>query len=271
MKSLINLYCIVWSEETYEYANENGYSILDNRDSKNPDWYESWPIRNYLISNQLERNNFYGFLSPRFKAKTGLTHQDVINFSNLKIQQNTEIITFSPQPDQSAAFINVFEHANFYFPEFLDLAKKFITIAGLSNNLTERIMDSRNIVFSNYFIAKPRFWNRWLELFNILYEEANNTSGIIYELLNKSTNYPGSAQLKVFLAEQLASIILTSEEINSINYNTWLTATSATPFAKNMTDMVISDALKIAANDTGHPEYMEAYKLIRKNLMDKYF
>ena len=50
-----------------------GFEVLDNSANERPDWFEYWPIRGYLLKQTLDENAFYGFLSPRFKLKTGLT------------------------------------------------------------------------------------------------------------------------------------------------------------------------------------------------------
>ncbi len=50
-----------------------GFEILDNSANERPDWFEYWPIRGFLLKETLDENAYYGFLSPQFKLKTGLT------------------------------------------------------------------------------------------------------------------------------------------------------------------------------------------------------
>lgn len=269
MNEKFEIYCIVWNQETLDFATTKKYKFLNNINSPRSDWYESWPIWNFLNNNNLNDDTFYGFLSPKFESKTGLTHEGAVRFSVSRATQDTEIITFSPQPDQAAVFLNVFEHANFYFPGYINLVDKFLNIAELSNLSIHDIMDTRNIVFSNYYFAKPKFWNAWKSLFELLFKESENEASTIYDQLNMHTNYPGSVQRKVFLAEQLASIILVTNNFKVLNYNTWFTSKSSTPFSLHMDDMVILDALKIAAKETGLPQYINAFGVVRDTLLDK--
>lgn len=266
-----DVYCIAWSNDTYKYACDTNCKILDNRNSCRSDWYESWPIWNFLKKNQLDEHKFYGFLSPKFTMKTGLSHNDAINFSISNFGKEYDIITFSPQPDQAAVFVNVFEHANFYFPGYLEIVDEFLNLANLPSYLINVIMDTRSIVFSNYFFAKPRFWRVWKNLFETLFIESENKNSILYEKLNSRTNYPGGVQHKVFLAEQLASIIITVNNFRVGNYNTWRTAKSSTPFASIMEDMVILDALKIAAKETNSDIYMNVFGSFRDKSIKKIF
>ena len=56
-----------------EKSLDQGFIPLDNSDNVRPDWREYWPIRKYLINNELNENDLYGFFSPKFKEKTGLS------------------------------------------------------------------------------------------------------------------------------------------------------------------------------------------------------
>ena len=39
------------------------FGVLDNSANERPDWFEYWPIRRFLLSEALDENAFYGFLS----------------------------------------------------------------------------------------------------------------------------------------------------------------------------------------------------------------
>src|SRR5271163_1516352 len=56
------------------------FGVLDNSANERPDWFEYWPIRRFLLNEALDENAFYGFLSPKFKLKTGLSSAAVREF-----------------------------------------------------------------------------------------------------------------------------------------------------------------------------------------------
>src|SRR5690606_24032848 len=121
------------------------------------DWYEYFPIRRFLQREALDEDAFYGFLSPKFGRKTGWQHADVVQF----VQQaapTSDVVLFSPQPDMGAFFLNVYEQGETFDPGFIDVAAAWLAQVGRPAPLRRLVMDSRQIVFSNYFVARPAFW-----------------------------------------------------------------------------------------------------------------
>ena len=59
-----------------------GVIPLDNSKNERPDWFEFWVMLNFLRNNTLQDNAWYGFISPKFKSKTGLSSGDVVQKIN---------------------------------------------------------------------------------------------------------------------------------------------------------------------------------------------
>ena len=119
----VHLMHIAYSEETFQRVSA-GMIVLDNRTNARPDWQEYWPIRQFLLNTPLDERAYYGFFSPRFKEKTGLDGDYVRQFvANLTTDH--DIVTFSPQPDFGACFLNVFEQNDFLDPGFRDISQAF--------------------------------------------------------------------------------------------------------------------------------------------------
>jgi len=57
-----------------------GFIGLDNTSADTDGWYEFRPIFDYLKANTLEEDVWYGFLSPKFKSKTGCDSAYVYEF-----------------------------------------------------------------------------------------------------------------------------------------------------------------------------------------------
>jgi hypothetical protein len=264
----INIFSIAWSEETYETALKTKYAVLDNRSNQRPDWYEFWPIRKYLIENKINDEDFYGFFSPKFEIKTGWKSEKVYEFVSEAINKGADVITFSPQPDQSSVFVNVFEHANFYFPGFKELAKEFFDHIGYKFDVRSLVMDSRSIVFSNYFVAKGIFWKEWLKIADLLYSAAEKVDGKFTNELNMETNYGSGVHKKVFLQEEIVSFLLSikKSEFKCVPANLWEMGWGKVGFENYPEEIIILDALKIAFNENKFPEYINLYDKIRKKI-----
>lgn len=263
----IHLYHNAYSQETLANK-EPGYLLLDNLANERPDWYEYWPIRRFLLTESLDENAVYGFFSPRFREKSGMSRNEVENFIRAA-DPETDVFTFCPQPDIGAFFQNVFEGGDFFSPGFLATSQQFFDEIGYDTDLKSLIMDSRSIVFSNYFVARPRFWRAWLEitekLFNIA--EAPGESSLKNQLIAPTT-YPGSVQRKVFVIEGVVSLLLSQKRWKAAASNPFKMGWSQL-FSPYRQEAIMSDALKISMNSQGFPEYSSAYQALRGNILSK--
>lgn len=138
---------------------------MDNSLNPRPDWFEYWPIRSTLPETleEMADEDYLGFFSPRFFEKTGLTAQDLREFAALHGNES-DILLFSPQPDISAFFVNVFAGEDFFNPGFFPASQSVLATIGVATDLSNLVTDSRNTVFSNYFLARPCFWHQWFAL-----------------------------------------------------------------------------------------------------------
>lgn len=265
----IHLHQIAYSEATYK-ALEPGYLTLDNRDNPRPDWFEYWPIRLHLMRRSLDEQAFYGFFSPKFGQKTGLSHRQVRDFV-ASAADNADVVLFSPQPDMGAFFLNVFEQGETFDPGLIDAYTLFLDSIGRPAPLRQLVMDSRQVVFSNYFVARPAFWRQWLGLNEALFAACEGPDGPLKQALCHATSYPGpggAAQRKVFLMERAASLLLTTQpQWRSLAHNPFGMGWSMSRFRDHPTDAVISDALKMAWRDQRFPQYLQAFAGVRQRFL----
>lgn len=257
---------IFYSNET-QGKNDPGFLPLDNMENKRSDWSEYWPIRNYLLSNQLDPNTFYGFLSPKFKSKTGLDSETVYQF----IENNLEadVITFSPFFHDSAFFINVFEQATIPHPDILETCKLTFRLLDDAIDIEKTIMSSREVVFCNYFVAKPIFWREWLKHAEKIFSIAENTNTPLSGLLNNSTtHYKKATPRKVFVIERLTSYMLTTRKWLIANYEPMNFPYFNPSLASYKSELCVLDALKIAYLSTENIEYLDKFHRIRKGIIE---
>jgi hypothetical protein len=270
----VHLFQIAYSQATLESI-EPGYGVLDNLANPRPDWYEYWPVRAHLLAQQggLDESAHYGFFSPKFGKKTLLSHAQTVQAVQAAAQapQPADVVLFSPQPDMGAFFLNVFEQNETFDPGFLPAAQAFVAHAGLNVELKSLVMDTRHVVFSNYFVARPAFWRRWLalceQLFAVCEGLDERVDPALRATLTAPTTYPGSVQRKVFLMERLASLLLATEPgWRTHAVNPFTMAWSASRLATRPLEAVMSDALKMAYREQGFQHYLTAFARIRDSL-----
>lgn len=262
----IHLYQIAYSAATLEQI-APGWLRLDNLDNPRPDWYEYWPIRRYLREQPLDEAAFYGFFSPKFCAKTGLTHAQTQDFVGAHAAQ-ADVLLFSPQPDMGAFFLNVFEQGEAFDPGFIDAYEALLRHIGRPLPLRQMVMDARQVCFSNYFVARPAFWREWLLLNEALFDACEGPASELQAALTHRTNYPGQdggAQRKVFLQERTASLLLcTQTQWRSVPHNPFGMGWSVSRLREHPHEAYTSDALKRAYRDTGWPQYLQAFAAVRE-------
>jgi hypothetical protein len=263
----IHLYQITYDEATRAQVAANGFKQLDNLDNPRPDWYEYWPIRNFLLNQPLNDDAWYGFFSPKFCAKTLLSFVQVEAFVAKADAEGASVALFSPQPDMASNFLNVFEQAEVFDPGFNATARQFLSGVGLEIPVESLVMDSRQTVFSNYFAAKPAFWREWFVLTEALFSVAEDSKHPLHAALTYNTTYAANAQRKVFLSERLASLLLyLRPQYKTAVANPFTTGWSMAKFRQHPEDAYINDALKIAFKELGFPQYMDAFRLMREKI-----
>jgi len=262
----IHLHLIAYSEET-RAAIGPGWLVLDNLANPRPDWFEYWPVRQYLRTQPLDEAAFYGFFSPKFSSKTGLSHAQTQDFVAAHAAQ-ADVLLFSPQPDMGAFFLNVFEQGETFDPGLIDAYAALLSAIGRPAPLRQLVMDTRQVCFSNYFVARPAFWREWLWLNESLFAVCEGPDSALQRALTHTTTYPGpggGVQRKVFLQERAASLLLaTQPQWRSVPHDPFGMGWSMTRFREHPTEAFQSDALKRAFRDTGWPHYMQAFNAVRE-------
>ncbi len=237
-----------------------GFEVLDNAANERPDWFEYWPIRQYLVNEALDESAYYGFLSPKFKLKTGLTAAMVREFI-LACDHSLDVILFSPSIHNSAYYWNVFEHGDVEHPGLKQVTRELFERLELSADLDVLVSDSRNTVHSNYFVARPRFWRAWLAINEKLFTIAETAGDALGESLRAATRYRGSrdVQMKIFIMERMATWLLAGGDS--------FTVRARDPFAARsriykLPTAIVCDALKIAYATQRRSQYRDVFFLV---------
>jgi hypothetical protein len=241
-------------------ALDPGFLVLDNSANERPDWFEYWPMRKFLLSQPLDEQTLYGFVSPKFGFKTNLGAARVASFID-SADAATDVVLFSPGIHNSAHYLNVFLHGDAKHPGLLEVATELLTRIGRPTDFAALVTDSRNEVLSNYFIAKPRFWRRWLEINESMFRIAEDPTDALGIKLTERTRYrfKSTVPMKIFIMERVATLILATEPRFTVRAYDAFGARSRiyrAPVA------IACDALKIAYCTTRHEHYKDVFSLI---------
>lgn len=208
----MKIFQIFYNDETRGQL-EKGFIPFDNSNSQSKDFYEYSAIREILIKNTFEEDEYVGVLSPRFFEKTGMTASDVV----YKVQNSkSDVVSFSPRFDQIAFYKNAFLQGEFYHQGMIDISKQVFSEIGLIINIDDLVSDQTRTIFSNYFVAKYKFWKKYLFFSEALFDISNGNSAIGKKLSTPQNHRAGNDySLKVFLMERLICGVLEFFDINA--------------------------------------------------------
>ena len=266
----IHIYQIAYSEESKRLC-DPGFEQLDNLSNERPDWREYWAIRKYLKSHELDEKSLYGFFSPKFKDKTGLSADQVFEFIRAN-EDGRDVILFSPGFDHIAFFKNAFEQGESLHPGFNELAARLFTHLGLENKSATMISCTRNTVYSNFFVARPSFWRQWFDVTEKIFNACENKESPLYGELNKVAEYhEADVPFKVFVIERIASYLLWNCDLRRVKAYFLPNSVTNSSWVKDFPgDLLVMDALKSAYLEYGNPLHLDMYQNIRDFIMSRY-
>ena len=263
----LHLHQIAYSPDSLA-AVEPGFAVLDNLANARPDWYEYAPVRQYLLTQPLIETAFYGFFSTKFSAKTGHTRATV-DALVARHGHDADVLLLSAHPNQIAFFLNVFEQGEFFHPGLMAVTQQWLQAAGITINPATLLMDVKQTVFCNFFIARPAFWRQWLALGEHLYALCEGAPTPLQQQLTAATSYRGAAQMKIFVMERIASLLLALQpQWRSVAADPYVNGLwPHESLKRDPTDAIVSDALKHALRSAGWPEYSAAFGQVRQRVL----
>jgi hypothetical protein len=264
----LHIFQIYYSAETRGLLDES-YIPLDNTPNARPDWREYWPIRNYFLNNPPVAGDYYGFLSPAFGAKTGLSSRAVRDFVNAHLGK-ADVILFSPFFDQIAFFLNQGEQGVGAHKAAAPPFEQSLAAIAPGFRLSETVGCSRNTVFCNYFIATGVFWSEWLARCELVFDCAERGDTPLGRALAAPIDYNSqAAPMKVFIIERAASALLATQPRWSVKaYNSMLLPLSRSPISALGPQLAALDALKIAYLSERYEQYKLAFFKLRAQVLE---
>ena len=245
-----------------------GFLPLDNTRNERPDWFEFPLILNFLRDNALQDDAWYGFVSPKFKHKTGMDAGEVIR----KIETegaHADVLVLAVAWDQVAYFLNPWEQGEQVHPGICELSQRFVDHAAVPVDLKTLVCDSFSTQFANFVVAKKSFWQQWkalAEKFWSYVEDDKPVSGDLSEVTHyygKKTHYP----MKTFVQERLASLILATGDFQVIKSDpSDVRAPNSGLFKRTLQTrrlLQTCDLMKTQYRRTQDPAFLEMYWKVR--------
>ena len=263
----IYIYQIHYDQDSRNQVDVN-FIPLDNRDGP-ADWFEFYPIVNFLKNTDLIEDAWYGFLSPKFSLKTGIAPTQLIS-TIAQYSSHANVALFSPAWDQLAYFKNPFEQGEFRHPGLLSMSQEFLNQSSYQVDLTKLVTHSATAVFSNFIIAKPEYWKKWLliaEEFFKFTEEKVLGDTLYLDAKNKR------GPMKTFIQERLSSIVLSQNNFITLTVDFGQSAAIHDQLFDNNSKtrkmLQTCDLMKEKFVTSGDESYLKMYFKIRSDIQLK--
>ncbi|MCL1961289.1 MAG: hypothetical protein FWG56_05860 [Desulfovibrionaceae bacterium] len=266
----------IYYDEKSRNSLDSGFVPLNNTENRRPDWYELWVIKNFLENTELLDDAWYGFLSPKFYAKTRLRANDVHEFLK-KVDLSADAVTISYSWEQIAYFLNSFEQGDLFHPGITKVSQQFFDLIGLETDLAKLVGHSGNSVFCNFIIAKPVYWKKWLEMVVAFFDFVEKGGSALARELGGTTSY-GSVRhqtpMKTFVQERFPSVILTKNrfrtEVLDISHVQPVFGRLFQEHPRTRRLLQTCDALKREYSESGDADLLNAYWKVRSLIPKKF-
>jgi hypothetical protein len=264
MPSAVRIHQIFYDAQSRAQL-DPGFLALDNSANLRPDWREFWPIRQFMVSTPLSSHAAYGFFSPKFRQKTGLDAAEVHRFI---AEEDADVFLFSPFFDESATTVNLLEQAEVHHPGTRVLFTETVARMAPRIDVQRLVMDARQVVFCNYFVARPAFWQRWFDLCDAVFRLCEVGGDSLAARLSAPVPHGGASNpAKVFLIERVASLILATEPQWKVRaYDSSVLPLANGSMKRFITELKRLDALKRAWNVEKDPEHLRRFHDLRHSI-----
>lgn len=257
---------MIFYDETTRAAVAPPYLPLDNRGG-DPDWFEFGPIRRFLAETPLDEGAWYGFVSPRFEAKARLDHRDVARI--VESDPEAEVALFSHSWSELAYYRNPWEQGEVWHPGVTALTEAFLKEAEIDFDVHAAVTDMESAVFSNYILARPRFWRAWFAIADryFAYVEAEGPDGP-HSRMTKHRGIDAYA-MKTFVQERFPSIVLTQDRFRVVRADYPATPAPLLHFPDRPAvreALLACDRAKAAYRRSGDPRDLDAYVAARRSI-----
>lgn len=264
--SRIFIYQIFYDDLTRSKL-DKGFTPLDNTQNLRPDWAEYWPIRNVLLNQNFEADDYIGFLSSRFYEKTWCSSEFVLETIAAK---KHDFYSISPYFDQIALYSNSFEQGESYHPGIKNLTNAFLRQIGIDYDVSNFVSDVSTCIYCNYFVAKFEFWKKWLEYAEQLFLIVEDKDSDLGRLFSSFSEYRGKKDIfhmKVFLLERLVSLVLKFQNLHAFH----ILDVRKAPFdlhnvSSFLGDLLTCDALKGQYLKTNSLCYLQEFANVRNKV-----
>jgi hypothetical protein len=247
------------------------FTPLDNTSNPRPELRE-WDVWDREHDNIVAQNlDYWGYVSWKFKEKTNLTGQQVMDFINAN--PGHDVYLFNPCIVNEAVFANSWEQGDMHHPNISAIGNKFLTKLGYEDvDVRGMLLDRDKTVFANYVVGNRKFWAKFMEFSRKLFTEAEKDSIFKDEVFGAGrSNYAHDKSLPnfTFLIERLIPTFLELEGFDSLGYTYNQMEVILPKYQPFINDLLVLSDLKKLVNRYESDELFNIWNYSRQQFLKR--
>jgi hypothetical protein len=206
---IFQIYFEGWQRELLDPA----FYPLDNSRSTSE-------LMEFAVFEQLQKNaatqgaTLWGALSWRFGEKTGMQGSDWVK--QIVDHPGHDVYFCNPHIHNEAIFHNMWLQGETAHPNFVEICKAFFAAAGLDDKEINAIHPSTSYSAANYFVATPKFWERYIPFVRKVLVAADKKMNpklrdILHSKVADDKSLHGGATYVPFIVERLFAYFMRTE------------------------------------------------------------
>ena len=214
-------------------ALEPEFIPYDNCVNENPEWCEYHIFRKFYHSAIKATADYNGFVSWKFKEKTGLTGEQFKQF--IWDNPGYDLYAINPFPLECMRFHNIWQQGEKVHPNLIPLAKKALQRINFSTTLfnesSSMPMKHETVLFCNYWAGNTTFWNHYMAICEPVYHYL--TTGLNArekKQLNKLATKHNNTTYAPYIMERMISTLIHTNEDLKICIYPWTAEEMSRPF-----------------------------------------
>lgn len=247
----------------------------DNTSNPRPELRE-WDVWDRFYEGMLsgvlsEELDMWGFVSWKFKEKTNLTGQQVLDHINSN--PGYDVYLFNPCIVNEAVFINSWEQGDIYHPNISQIGDSFLKKLGHEDYAVREVLLDRNrIVFANYVVGNRLFWDKFMAFSRRLFTEADKDAEFKHQVFGAGlSNYAHDKSLPnfTFLIERLIPTFLDLEDMKVLPYQ-YTEQTLPAKYQPFYNEIKALSDLKVAVNKYDSDELFNIWNFYRHRFIQQH-
>lgn len=227
----------------------------------------------YIWDKEYETNcndglDYWGYVSWKFKEKTGLTGVQVHEF--IAANPGYDVYLINPCIANEAVFANNWEQGDLYHPNISQIGNTFLQKIGyLDYDVKGVLLDRTRTTFANYIVGSRKFWDLFMEFSRQLFTEADKDPVFNHQVFGAGlSNYAHDKSLPMFtfLIERLIPTFIDLHNLRACPY-VYTQDTVLPKYHPYFGDIMALSNLKVLTNQYNSDELYDIWNFYRSKVL----